>query len=55
MRSQAMKAGEVEALNEVLNNVSKVDAAIEDFRQRLPAARASFPGASCPDLFQDIG
>ena len=36
MRSQAMKAGEVEALNDVLNNASKVDAAIADFRQRAP-------------------
>ena len=49
-----MKAGEVEALNDVLNNVSKVDAAIEDFRQRCDAMQ-SFPGASFPDLFQDIG
>ena len=43
MRSQAMKAGEVEALNDVLNNVSKVDATIEDFLQRSDAMQSYRP------------
>ena len=39
MRYHLMKAGKVAALNEVLNNVKKVDAAISEFTARLPYNR----------------